>query len=350
MKIFKKHITEMKAYTPPLEGRNKADYTLLDFNERTVPVSNEVKQALIDFINNDSLQQYPAYGDLTEQIAAYCHVNSDQVMITNGSDQGIDLIFRAACQAGDEVIVPSPGFAMYSQCAGIENLKLVQPHYSRVNGFPVDEVLGAISPATRLIVISNPNNPCGTLIPAETILRIARAAPDTAVMVDECYFEYSQVTVADCLSSHPNLLITRTFSKTWGLPTIRLGYVLSAAENIRALLNIRGPYDINQFAVVAARVALENPEYMRDYVHEVMQQSKPLLEQFLDERQISYWASGANYLWLFPEHPQSVNEQLQKNGILVRPKADIDGNLGLRVTVGTLTQTRHLIDILKNVV
>lgn len=346
MSIFKDHIRQMGAYTPPLEGRKPQSNLLLDFNERTLPVSKPILDALTHYIHSGCMQTYPSYGDITERLAQYCAVNENQVMITNGSDQGIDLIIRASCNAGDEVIIPAPSFAMYHQCAKIENLKIVEPFYTQCGGFPTDEVVSTINGNTRLIVISNPNNPSGTAVSKEEILRIAKAAPACTILVDECYYEYSKLTVADALEEHPNIVITRTFSKTWGLPSIRFGYILSAAENIPPLLNIRGPYDINQLAVVAAQAALDSPDYTKEYVDEVMGTSKPMLEQWLEENNLDYWPSCANYIWVFPDNPEEMNNALMEAGILVRPKGGQDGRKGLRITIGTKSQTERLIKVL----
>ncbi len=350
MTIFKKHIAAMSAYSPPLEGRDASQHLLLDFNERTLPVSQSIREALIDFINGDRLQMYPSYGDVCDVLANYCGVSASQVMITNGSDQGIELIFRSICSEGDEVIIPGPSFAMYKQCAGVENLNVIEPQYTREEGYPLQAVLGAITKKTRLVVVSNPNNPCGTLVAPEDILTIASAAPQAAILVDECYFEYTQTTVCEYLERYPNLLITRTFSKTWGMPSLRFGYLLSAVDNIRCLMNVRGPYDVNQLAVVAARAALANPLYTENYVREVMEEAKPLLERFLEERDIPYWRSAANYLWIFPENTTPLTDALMKANILVRPKGDSEGNMGLRITIGTLEQTAKLISVLREAV
>ncbi|MCV6625176.1 MAG: histidinol-phosphate aminotransferase family protein [Cellvibrionaceae bacterium] len=343
MGIFKAHIEAMSAYQPPLEGRNPDDYTLLDFNERTIPISAPIKQALIDYIETDRLQQYPFYGNICQRLANYCCVDENQVMLSNGSDQGIELIIRAAAQADGEIIIPQPSFAMYEQVAKVEGLKIVSPAYSRERGYPLEEVLAAITAATRVIVIANPNNPCGTLVDNAGIARIAEAAPEAAILIDECYYEYSAASCASLLTKYSNIVITRTFSKTWGLPSLRFGYLLSAPQNIQTLLNVRGPYDINQMAIVAASAALDSPEYTRTYVREVMDEAKPLLERFLDERGVDYWPSAANYLWAFPEQPEAMAEALAADGILVRPKADLNGRVGLRITVGTLAQTEQLI-------
>lgn len=346
MSVLKSHLYEMSAYSPPLEGRDPKQYLLLDFNERTLPMALEVQQALVEYIGAGRMQMYPSYGDVVAEVANYASVAPEKLMITNGSDQGIELIFRATCSAGDEVIIPVPSFAMYHQCAKVENAKIIEPHYTREQGFPLAEVLAAITPKTRLICIANPNNPTGVPVTREAILQVAKAASHAAVLVDECYFEYSQESVVDCLDEYPNLLITRTFSKTWGMPSLRFGYLMASEKNIAALLTVRGPYDVNQLAVVAARAALAKPEATLSYVDEVMTVSKPRLEKYLDERGIVVWPSKANFVWMFPSDAQKVAKALADASILVRPKADFDGCMGLRVTIGTAAQTERLIEVL----
>jgi histidinol-phosphate aminotransferase len=342
MSVIKDHIVALSAYKPPLEGRSPDVFTLLDFNERTIPVSEAIKQALHDYIDSGRLQMYPSYGDIVSRLSDYAGVETDQLMITNGSDQGIDLVFRAVGVTGAEAIIPGPSFAMYSQCAQVEAMTLIEPQYTREGGYPVDEVLAAVTPNTKLVVISNPNNPCGTLVSEAVVRRVAQAAPNAAILVDECYFEYSQETAVSAINDCPNLFITRTFSKTWGIPSLRFGYLMASRENIAALCNIRGPYDINQLAIVAANAALDQPEYTQVYVKEVMVQSKPLLEEWLDRHQIQYWSSSANYLWCFPENAESVGQYLQQQDFLVRPKLYGD-SLGLRITVGTVDQMERLV-------
>lgn len=347
MTIFKQHIAAMAAYKPPLDGRSPASHLLLDFNERTLPVAKVIEDALVDYIRSGRMQMYPAYGDTADLIAAYCGVPSEQLMITNGSDQGIDLVIRSACREGDEAIIPGPSFAMYSQCAKVEHLTLIEPQYTLEGGFPTAEVLAAISAKTRVVCIANPNNPSGTVVSREDIVSIAKAAPQAAILVDECYYEYFGQTVVDLVDDLPNLVVTRTFSKTWGIPSLRLGYVISRADNVLALLNVRGPYDINQLAIVAIRAALAHPQYTHEYVREVMTEAKPMLEAFLEGRGITYWPSGANYVWMFPPNSEALNRLLLANSILVRPKADAAGRVGLRITVGTVEQTKRLLGVLE---
>jgi len=342
-KLFKPNLYAMRAYQPPLEGRSASRHLLLDFNERTIPVSEAICEALCDYINSGALQKYPSYGDTVKRLAEYLQTEPEQVMVTNGSDQGIDLVVRAVAQPGWRAIIPTPSFAIYRQCAEVENAEIIEPTYDMEKGFPVSDVLDAVNQQTRLIVIPNPNNPTGTGVSTDQIETILKAAPQAAVLIDECYFEYSGITAIGMVERYPNLIVARTFSKTWGLPSLRIGMLISQPDNINQLLKIRGPYDVNQLAVVAVEAALKNPGYTSDYVSEVMNKSRPMLENWLRDHEVEYWPSAANFLWAFPDSAQELDDFLKQRNILVRPKNDAQGRLGLRINLGTVEQTEVLL-------
>eukprot|EP00928_Gymnodinium_smaydae_P072333 TRINITY_DN55701_c0_g1_i1.p1 TRINITY_DN55701_c0_g1~~TRINITY_DN55701_c0_g1_i1.p1 ORF type:complete len:396 (-),score=91.92 TRINITY_DN55701_c0_g1_i1:46-1173(-) len=342
--VLKKHIRELEPYLPPLDGRDAKKFLLLDFNERTMPVPAHVTEAVKAHLDDCGLQSYPAYGELHAQIAKYAGVLPEQCMFTNGSDQGIDLVVRCCCNEGTEAIIPGPTFAMYEQAAKTEGLVIKSPSFTLEKGFPLQEVLAAITPRTSIVVFSNPNNPTGTAIPREAILEVARKAPQVAMLVDECYYEYMppESSVCDMVAELPNLFVARTFSKTWGIPALRLGYLISSNENIRAMCSVRGPYDINQLAVVAIRAALKDSQYVRDFVDEVNTRAKPKFESYLRDKGIVFWPSSCNFIFCYFERPAELEVALRARGILVRPKKDAKGVLGLRITVGTLEQMNRL--------
>jgi histidinol-phosphate aminotransferase len=343
---IRESIKRLTPYKPPLEGREGSDYLLLDFNERTTPPSPAVEAALLSYIKCGGLQRYPEYGDVLTPLAQYTGVRTSELMITNGSDQAIDLIYRLVAEPGLEAIVPAPTFPMLDHSAEVSGMTVIRPVYTKDFSYPVDDVLKQISKKTRIIVVCSPNNPTGTLVPKDQILTIAKEAPHAALLVDECYFEYSQSTVADSINNFSNLFITRTFSKTWGIPSLRFGYIITNSHNIEQLSKIRGPYDVNRLAVVAAQAALTDLEHVRDYVQEVIQISRPKLEAYLDSKQIAYWPSAANFLLCHFPDAKNVLEQLRLDGILVRPRSGpgIEGTL--RITVGTAKQTQRLINSL----
>jgi len=339
----------MSAYKPPLEGRSSKPYLLLDFNERTTPVGEEIKKALVSYISEDRLQAYPEYGDIVSKLARYAEVSEDEVLFTNGSDQGIDLVYRLTTKAGDEAIVPQPTFAMLTHAAELQDLKIKTPAYSREYGYPLDEVKSLVTESTALIAVCNPNSPTGTLLAPQEIKGLAQFASHAAILVDECYYEFSKSSAKEYLAQCPNIFIARTFSKTWGLPSLRFGYMLSHRDNIAELLKVRGPYDVNKFAVVAASTALDSPRFMEEYVAEVLEKSKPKLLTYLDQKDVEYWPTEANFVLIYAPNATQVLSALEEENILVRPRSGpgIDGTL--RITIGTLSDTKRLISVLEKV-
>jgi len=344
---IKNRIRKMGHYKPPIEGRSLRDYLLLDFNERTIEPSQKVKEALKKFIGSKRLQVYPEYGDLEAKIGKHAGVKVKQVMVTNGADQGIDIICRAHLDEGDKVIIPFPSFAMHYQSAGIQGAKILEPRYGVEDGsFPFQEVLNLLEDKkVRLVIICNPNNPLGVLTPIADIEKILRKAnkKEIAVLHDEACFDFCGVTAKDLIDKYDNLYIVRTFAKVYGLPALRAGYVLSKEENIQELKKIRGPYDVNMFAKTAILAALEDSKYVKDYVKEVIRVSKPKLEEFLREKRIFFYPSVANFLLLKVANPREIIEKLKQRGILVRPKPAPDGKEAIRVTIGTLEDTERFI-------
>lgn len=348
---IKERIKKMSHYKPPLEGRASKDYLLLDFNERTTPPSSKVKGALKKFIESGRLQVYPEYGDLEAKIAQYAGVPADQVIVTNGGDQGIDIVCRAYLDTGDKVIIPFPAFAMHYQSAGIQGAELLEPRYKEDGSFPIEETLNLISDEVKLIILCNPNNPLGSSIEIKAVEKILEKAKekDTAVLHDEAYFEFSKITSKDLIEKYDNLYIMRTLAKAFGLVSTRAGYLISQKENIQELLKIRGPYDVNMFAKMAISAALEDKKYMEDYVKEVMLIAKPKLEEFLKEKGIHFYPSKANFLFLKLSYPEKIIEDLKSKGILVRPKKGPDGKIAARVSIGTLEDINRFIQAFSEV-
>lgn len=343
--MFRNNILEMEEYKPPLEGR--LGHLLLDFNERTTPPSTRVRRLCQEYSANVAMNTYPEYGDLDETIGNYAGVKKGQVLFTNGSDQGIDVVFRAIVDRGDKVIIPSPSFAMFYQIARVQDASILRPRYQGEDLiFPLEEVLDSIGKDTRLAIVCNPNNPTGTAVQRKQMERIVQRAKefDTALLVDEAYFEFNPgITVRELIESYDNLFISRTFSKAIGIAALRAGYVLSQEKNISQLKKIRGPYDCNMEAVAVLRSLRydDTVEDMREYVKEVMEKAKPRTEQFLKSKGVRTCPSGANFVLADPS-PLSSKEiaDFLKNyatphykGILVRTRDDPPNTF--RLSIGT---------------
>lgn len=343
MNFALEQIRRMRTYNPPIEQRTKFKGLRLDFNERLAPLPAKVIEAIQGFYPQ-RFMVYPSYGDLVEKIAKYAQVDADSLMITNGSDQGMELIFRTFVSAGDKVIIPSPSFAMFYQVARVQGAEIIKPKYKSDGSFPFKKVMELLKQKLKMVIICNPNNPTGTLLPLEKIKAILKASGDTLVYVDEAYFEFSEITAVKLIEKYPNLFVTRTFSKAFGLAALRIGYLISCKENINEMLKVRGPYDINQIAKVAAGASLKTLPELKQYCDEVMKEAKPFTEEFLREKEVKFFPSGANFIY-FKEPLTGFSDKLKENGILIRPQADGYA----RITIGTLSQMQRFAKIFNQI-
>ena len=345
MNLANTHLQETGFYKPPLAGRRDFPGLLLDFNERTIPCSLKVQAALSAFLAEGKFRVYPEYARIEAKIADYAGVKAEQVAITNGSDQGIELVFRTFTEKGDKVIIPAPSFAMFFQCASAIGNEIVKPLYRWETGmaYPTEDVLAAIDEQVRLIVVCSPNNPTGTLISPADLEAILVAAPEAIVLVDEAYFEYCGQSAVGLIERFSNLVITRTFSKVFGLAALRIGYLMAQESTLTEMLKVRGPYDVNMAAVLAAEAALDDIDDMKAYVEEVMTRAKPMVEAFLEEVKIPFVRSDSNFILLKPSDAESFYSSLEKAGIRTRPQKNngIDGTV--RVTIGTQSQMEKFI-------
>lgn len=316
----------------------------MDFNEMTIEPSPKVKQALRDFIDSKRIQVYPEYGDLDKVMAKYVGCEEAEVLVTNGSDQSIDVILRAFLEKGDTIVIPSPSFAMFYQTAELQGAEIVTPHYTEERlDFPLTEVLDLLEQKPKCLILCNPNNPTGTAIAKGDVQKLLEKAKEknVAVLHDEAYFEFSGITANDFIGAFDNLFITRTLSKQFGLASVRAGYAISQAQNIRELRKIRGPYDVNMFAKEAIIAALHDADYSRTYIAEVMGEAKSKVETFFREHHIKFYESSANFLLVRPEDSEKIFQRLQTEGILVRPRKELPGTL--RISIGTLKDTERFI-------
>jgi histidinol-phosphate aminotransferase len=333
MNLARELIKNISPYRPPLTGRTQFEGLLLDFNER----SNIPKLGLESLVN-----RYPEYGKLEQAVADYCSVNKDQILLTNGSDQAIDVVFRTFVDPGDNVIIPSPTFGMIEQAAELAGASIVTPLYLKPDlTFPFDEVLAA--PA-KLIVICNPNSPTGTLIKADDIAKIAASVPKAVIMVDEAYFGFSGITAIPLIKKYPNIVVTRTFSKAFGLAGLRLGYIVASVEHITEMRKVCGPYAVSSVAQAAGLAVLKDRRAMVAYVREVMDRAKPFVEQFFTANRIRFYDSSANFILFQPNNWKAVLDSLAEDGILVRAQ-DRPGTPGcLRLTIGTRKEMERFIE------
>jgi histidinol-phosphate aminotransferase len=214
--------------------------------------------------------------------------------------------------------------------------------------FPLEELLGSIDSATRAVLIANPNNPTGTAVSPAGIQRILEKAENAAVLIDEAYFEFCGITALKLLADFPNLFVSRTFSKVYGMAGLRLGCLFSQPENIGWLHKAQSPYSVNALATLCAVEAVRDRAYIESYVQEALE-SRRLLCQALDRLAIPYYASQANFvLARFGERSIEIRDRLREKGVLVRDRSyEIPGCV--RITVGKEAQLRKFLKALREV-
>lgn len=346
-------IRKITAYNPPIENRRKFSDeggTLCDFNEMALDkdIANEIRTN----ISNQDISMYPEYTNgLIEQIAKYCGVANDQVLLTNGSDQGIDLIFRTFTNNGDKVVIPAPSFAMFYQWAYISGNKIVSPIYRKLGEFPLSEILKNINKGVKLVIVCNPNNPTGTIVSLNNIEKILQKAlrAGSLVYIDEAYYEFSGITATRLISKYPNLLITRTFSKAFALAGLRIGYVLGQNNLLMEMKKILGPYDVNMVAVVAAKTSFKYLSKIRKNALEVIK-GRALLENFFKRKGVDFWPSKANFVLFSARNSQKIYEKLVEAKIRIRKRDGVNIENTLRISIGSLKEIKKIIKILEEII
>src|SRR5580698_5677395 len=215
-------VLNMAPYSPPSAGR--AGKLRLDFNENTVGCSPRVIEFLKTKLCEDQLSIYPEYTKVKPALANFFNVKPDDLLLTNGTDEAIQVLVNTYIDDCDEVIILRPSYAMYRFYSEVAGAKIREIDYvTGTLAFPLDELLAAITADTRAILISNPNNPTGTAIDIDGIRQILSRAPQAAVLIDEAYFEFCGITALPLISDYPNLFVSRTFSKVYGMAAMRIG-------------------------------------------------------------------------------------------------------------------------------
>jgi histidinol-phosphate aminotransferase len=207
--------------------------------------------------------------------------------------------------------------------------------------FPFEALLAAITPKTKIIAIANPNSPSGTVATREQLLEIARRAPHAVLLVDEAYFHFFGETIIDLVGTVPNLIVSRTFSKAYGLAGLRIGLLAGPVELMRWIRRVLSPYSVNSLALACLPPALEDETYLNWYVSEVIA-ARAEFETALDKAGVRRWPSRANFILtkIGPRHAEFVR-RMSAAGVLVRDRSSDPGIDGcVRITIGTREQMR----------
>jgi histidinol-phosphate aminotransferase len=337
-------------YNAPKEGR--AGKLRLDFNENTVGCSPAVLRAL-SRITAEQMAIYPEYQATIKRLARFFRVRPEEMHLTNGIDDALHLISDTFIEDGDSVLIVEPTFDMYRFFAELAGARVIALRYDEEMKFPVADVLRELGRppqrAHRVLYISNPNNPTGTLVQPEELRRILAAASRTLVLVDEAYFDFSGLTILPWIRNYSNLLVARTFSKSAGLAALRVGCLFGKPDILSAMRRACSPYPVNTVALVAAEAAVRDKRFARNYTQEVLQ-SRALLEKGLVRLGGRIYPSSANFVLAdFGSAANRLVRALERKNILVRERRDFPRQGFVRITAGTRADTRRVLRAIEGI-
>jgi histidinol-phosphate aminotransferase len=336
----------------------------LHLNENTGGCSPKVLEALRALSPMD-VAIYPDYGRINEACAGHLGVDPSRLLLTNGLDEGIlaaaiaylqrepgtAMAAGAAAGAGSpEGLIAEPCFGMYADCIEAVGGRIVRVAPPPDLAFPLDAVLAAITPRTRVIYLTSPGNPTGLLIPAAAVHALARALPDGLVFVDEAYADFTEAHFLGELPTAPNVVVGRTFAKAYGLAALRIGTVVGDEAVIARLRRSLPPYSINVAAAVALEAALGDQAHLDAYRAQV-RESKARVYAVCDRLGLGYWPSEANFVLIrVGDRATAIVEALRQRRIFVRDRSGEPGCAGcIRITAGVLAHTEQALAALEDI-
>ena len=337
-------VLAMPEYHPPLAGR---DALRLDFNENTFAASPKVIERLRQ-ITGEGLTKYPEREGVERVTAAHFGLRPDQVLLTNGVDEAIHLVCAAFLEEDDEAMICTPTFFMYEVSARMMTDHLIRVQADESLEFPYERFLRAISPKTKLIMISSPNNPTGAVVSRDQLLAICAAAPQAVVMADEAYYHFHGESVLPDTGKVPNLLVARTFSKAYGLANLRIGMLAGSADLMKYVRKVSSPYNVNGPALDCLPAALADDAYVQWYAEQVNTGRERMMTG-LRALGVDFFPSHANFVLMKigPKHSELVRA-MRARGVLLRDRSTDPGCDGyVRITVGIEEHVTRGLEALK---
>ena len=328
-------IATLEPYRSPILGRAELN---LDLNENAAGCSPRVL-ARLRTLTADDVARYPQREAGEQMVADFLGVQPEHVLLTNGADDGLLVLFSTYIRPAEEMILADPTFVMYPFLGHALGAQLVRVQAGEDLAFPTAELLSRISSRTRLIAIANPNNPTGGLVPRADLLRIIESAPDAAVLVDEAYFEFGGETLIPEIAHHGNLFVARTFSKAYGLAGLRLGVLIGVTEQIEYVRRFCPPFNVNAAVLACLGEALADQAFVSASVVQA-RQGCTRLAKLCEELGLRFWPSHTNFVLVrVGADCGAFVDAMRRRGILVRDMSANPGCQGcVRITVGTSQQ------------
>ena len=317
-------------------------------NENPLGMSPRARRAVEAAISG--VERYPDQFELIGAVAERCGVAQNQVVLGNGSNDVLDLIARVFLAPGRSAVFAQHAFAVYplaTLSTGAELIATPAKNY----GHDLAAMRAAIRPDTRIVWVANPNNPTGNFLPYPEVRTFLEALPqDVVVVLDEAYNEYlppaERVDTAGWIRDFPNLVVTRTFSKIFGLAGLRVGYALASAEIADLMNRVRQPFNVNNLAIAAAIAALDDHLFVAES-YELNRRGMEQLVAGLKRLGLEHIPSHGNFVTFRAGDGAGVNQKLLKQGVIVRPIGGYGLPEWLRVTIGTEPENARFLEALE---
>jgi histidinol-phosphate aminotransferase len=338
----RKAILLRRTYEAPAEGR--AGKIRLDFKENTSGCSRAARRALAQLTTKE-IATYPEYEVPTRKLARYFRVAPEELLLTNGGDDALRVFFDTFVEPGTDVLICEPTFPMYRYYAEIAGARIKVLRYGPNMEFPFDETFAALQKKPRLFFVANPNNPTGTLVSADAVRKLARSAPQTVIILDEAYAEFSTESAVRWVRQFPNLFVARTFSKAEGMAGLRLGAVIGRRDSLAFVRRAMPPYPVNLAALICGVAAVEERKTIDRYVRDV-KRLRGWFAHELETRGVRVFPSSANFLLAdFGERGPAFFKKLARHNILVRARSHDLGPGYVRITIGTEAELKKLLQL-----
>ena len=354
--MFREELSKINTYKPgkPIEEVRRS----LKLDEVYKLASNEIpfppfyiRKAIQEEVKN--ISRYPESSSfyLRRALSKKLGVREDEIVFGNGSDELIVLALKALISKGDEVIVAYPTFLIYEIQAKIADAKVVRVSLEGLR-YSLEKIAKKVSKKTKIIFIANPDNPTGTYLNEREVKDfLAKIPKRVLVFFDEAYFEFAPGDFPQTLKflkKRGNIIVTRTFSKAYGLAGLRIGYGITTKELAGVLNKIREPFNINRFAQVAALAALKNKGFLRKVTTHVKKEKKYFYKE-LKKCNLSFTESATNFVLVdFKRNTSGLCDYLLKKGVIIRGLSGWGLKNFFRVTAGLPKENKKFINCLKS--
>ena len=333
-------------------GKNPDEIIRFDTNVSHKTPIEWLKQLSNEF-DNLEINRYPdsSYVSVRKLLADYCSCDVDDLILTNGADEGLFMVGSLFIEPNSDVILSTPTYSYYEKMIQIlgGNVKEITRNPDFSDNFT--KISENIDTNTSLIVLCSPNNPTGNLVNKNSLEQLLKNS-DVPIVVDEAYFEFTDRTVSDLVTSYDNLIVVRTFSKAFGLAGLRVGYLIASNSTTSLLNKVRPPNSVGELSVNLSRIALNNINWIENNVKEILSEKKSFIDRVSKINNVEIVPSTSNFMLLkFTNYDGSnIYEKLLHKGIVVR---DVSGTKGLenyiRINIGLPNENNKLIQAIEEV-